>query len=195
MKNLFYLIPIIISAATFSACNLMPSSKSKPTPTPSTLPESTASDVSPTVPKGAKLVALNTKYGQILIQLFTDEAPRTTSNFISKADSGFYNDLTFHRVEPDFVIQGGDPLGNGTGGGTIASEINNLPFERGSVGLARGNDINVSNDAQFFICLTTKACAPLTGKYVNFGTVISGMEYVDKIKIGDKINNITSKTK
>jgi len=141
------------------------------------------------------VVSLKTKYGEILLKLYQDKAPNTVSNFLKKADSGFYNGLTFHRVEEDFVVQGGDPLGNGTGGGDIKSEINNVPFVKGTIGLARGGNINISNDSQFFICLTTEMCQGLTSLYVNFGEVISGLDILDKIKIGDKIVEITSKTK
>ena len=141
------------------------------------------------------VVLLKTKNGEILLKLYQDKAPNTVANFIKKANDGFYNGLTFHRVEQDFVAQGGDPLGNGTGGGDIKSEINNIPFVRGTIGLARANNIEISNDSQFFICLTTQKCQGLTSLYVNFGEVISGLDVLDKIKIGDKIIEITTKTK
>jgi len=140
-------------------------------------------------------VALKTKNGQIVIKLYQTEAPNTVANFLKKVNNGFYNGLTFHRVEPGFVIQGGDPLGNGTGGGDIASEINQIPFRRGSVGLARGGVKAISNDSQFYICLSDVSCSGLTGDYVNFGEVISGMDIVDQVRIGDKIIEITTKTK
>ena len=142
-----------------------------------------------------KIVAINTSYGQILVKLYVKEAPNTVANFIKKIDSGFYSNLTFHRVEPEFVVQGGDPLGNGTGGSTIKSEINNIPFRRGSLGLARGAVKEISNDSQFFICLSDNGCQHLTNEYVNFGEVVSGMELVDQIKVGDKIINIQNNTK
>ena len=141
------------------------------------------------------IVGLKTKDGQIVIKLYQKEAPKTVANFLKKVNSGFYNNLTFHRVESGFVVQGGDPLGNGTGGGKIVSEINNIPFKRGSIGLARGPVKEESNDSQFYICLANNSCGPLTGEYVNFGEVISGMEFVDKISVGDKILEISSQTK
>lgn len=142
------------------------------------------------------IVSLDTKYGPVEIELFADKAPKTVENFLSKIQSGFYNNLTFHRVVSGFVVQGGDPTGTGTGGGKISSEINNIPFKRGSLGLARTPDTKeVSNDSQFFICLTDDQCSHLTGEYVNFGQVISGMEYVDQIKQGDKIIEINPLTK
>jgi len=141
------------------------------------------------------MVALNTPYGQIVIKLFTDKAPNTVKNFLTKVNAGFYNGLSFHRVEPGFVVQGGDPLGNGTGGGTIVSEITDTPFIRGSVGLARGGIKEQSNDSQFFICLSPDTCQPLTNEYVNFGQVVYGMEVVDQLQIGDKILSATTQTK
>jgi len=141
------------------------------------------------------MVGLKTKYGQTVIKLYQESAPATVANFLEKAKSGFYRSLTFHRVEPGFVVQGGDPLGNGTGGGKITSEINNIPFRRGSIGLARGADKLVSNDSQFFICLTAESCQQLTNQYVNFGEVVSGIEFVDQIQVGDSILDILTNTK
>ena len=127
---------------------------------------------------------IKTERGNITITLYSKEALNTVANFVQKAKIGFYNNLIFHRVE-DWVIQGGDPLSNGTGGGNMTTELNNKPFVVGSLGVARGQDINISNDAQFFI---TKADASsLNGQYTNFGIVTKGMDVVNKIQIGDKI--------
>ncbi len=139
------------------------------------------------------IITLSTQYGDITIKLYTDKIPNFSQNFIQKTKSGHYDGLTFHRVEPGFVVQGGDPLGNGTGGQTIPSEIDQTPFVRGSVGVARGTDINFNNDSQFFICLTTEMCSQLTGQYTNFGEVISGMEIVDQIQVGDQILKMQNK--
>jgi peptidylprolyl isomerase len=141
----------------------------------------------------SNIVVITTKYGDIVVKLYTEKIPNFSQNFIKKANSEYYDGLTFHRVEPGFVAQGGDPLGNGTGGGSIAAEIDQTPFVRGSVGVARGPDIKINNDSQFFICLTTEGCSQLTGQYTNFGEVISGMEFVDKIIVGDKIIKIKNK--
>jgi len=145
--------------------------------------------------KSTNIVAIKTKDGEIVLQLYQDIAPNTVANFIKKADSGFYKNLTFHRVIAGFMAQGGDPSGNGTGGGNQKSEINNLPFKRGTIGLARAGNKEISNDSQFFICFTTEGCQHLTGDYVNFGEVISGLNILDKIKQGDKIIDITTSTK
>lgn len=131
---------------------------------------------------------IKTSKGNITLQLYGEDAPLTVANFIKKAKNGFYTNLTFHRVE-DWVIQGGDPLGNGTGGGNMPVEFNNKPFVVGSVGVAsRGDGVN-QNDAQFFI---TKLESPhLNGKYTNFGMVTDGIDVVNQIERGDKILEIT----
>src|SRR5579862_9276928 len=132
---------------------------------------------------------IKTSRGDIDITLFGDVAPNTVKNFVVKADTGYYNGLTFHRVE-DWVIQGGDPKGDGTGGGEIAAEQTpTKPFVTGSVGVARGANPQINNDSQFFI---TKSEADwLNGLYTNFGLVTSGMDVVDSIQKGDKIESIT----
>lgn len=137
--------------------------------------------------KTATRAAIITLKGTIKFDLYSADAPGTVANFISKAQSGFYKNLTFHRVE-DWVIQGGDPLGTGAGGGKMLSEINAKPFVIGSVGVARGGDIRVSNDAQFFI--VKSEASHLNNQYVNFGQVVEGMDIVNSIAIGDKIQEI-----
>lgn len=121
------------------------------------------------------------------VQLFPQIAPRTVANFEKKANSGYYDGLTFHRLE-DWVVQGGDPKGDGTGGGTIRTELNKQPFIPGSFGMARGNDINYTNDSQFFIVL--KQVFGLDEQYTNLGQLIEGAEIVAQIKKGDLIKSI-----
>ncbi|MGH2472414.1 MAG: peptidylprolyl isomerase [Candidatus Limnocylindria bacterium] len=137
------------------------------------------------------------KGGSFVFTLRADKAPKTVANFAKKSRAGDYDGTTFHRVVPGFVAQGGDPLSKtlpagdarlGTGGGQQATELSDLPFVTGAVGAARGGDIRVSNDAQFYVCLGD---APhLNGQYTNFGQVTSGMDVVGAIKIGDKIKSI-----
>lgn len=132
-----------------------------------------------------------TSKGEIEITLFPDAAPNTVANFANKSQNGFYNNLTFHRVE-DWVVQGGDPLGNGTGGGQMPTELNNNPFIRGSIGVARKGNIEVSNDSQFFIL--KKETPQLNSKYTNFGQVSEeGLKVVDSLTIGDTIKSIIIK--
>jgi peptidyl-prolyl cis-trans isomerase B (cyclophilin B) len=163
------------------------------TPKPAVVQDSTLSlgSLSPTPSLSSETnsnkAVIKTDRGNIELILYPQDAPNTVANFVQKAKSGFYNNLIFHRVE-DWVIQGGDPLGNGTGGGKIPTELNNKPFVVGSLGVARGQDINISNDAQFFI--TKKDSQFLNGQYANFGIVTKGMDVVNKIQIGDKIFGI-----
>lgn len=132
-------------------------------------------------------VILKTSKGDITLKLYPDSAPNTVENFVTKAAEGYYEGLTFHRVE-DWVIQGGDPVGNGTGGGQMPTELSSVPFKIGSLGVARGGNIKISNDSQFFIC--TKDCSWLTGDYTNFGEVTEGMDVALSMEIGDTIDSI-----
>jgi peptidyl-prolyl cis-trans isomerase B (cyclophilin B) len=138
--------------------------------------------------KASYSAVIKTSKGDITLTLYGKYAPNTVKNFITKAQSGYYNGLIFHRVE-NWVIQGGDPKGDGTGGGVMRTELNDIPFGTGSLGVARGQDINVSNDSQFFI--TKSDAAWLNQQYTNFGQVTSGMDVVGKIEKGDKILGIT----
>ena len=138
--------------------------------------------------KASYSATIKTSKGNIRVTLYGKEAPKTVRNFLDKIKSDYYNGLTFHRVE-DWVIQGGDPKGNGTGGGLIATEPNTLPFVEGSLGVARGSDPRISNDSQFFI--TKSEASHLNQQYTNFGMVESGMNVVNNMEIGDKILGIT----
>lgn len=125
-------------------------------------------------------------YGTIEAELDADTAPVTVTNFINLANSGFYNGLTFHRVIDGFMIQGGDPNGDGTGGSSekIKGEFksngvqNNISHVRGTISMARSS-ANNSASSQFFIM--QKDTTSLDGKYAAFGTVTSGIDIVDKI--------------
>lgn len=128
-------------------------------------------------------------YGEIHLELDGDIAPRTVRNFVKLAKDGFYDGLTFHRVSKNFVIQGGDPEGNGSGGSdrNITGEFaengieNELSHKRGVISMARrGDDMN-SASSQFFIVLSDAAIPSLDGKYASFGYVTKGMEVVDMI--------------
>ncbi len=155
---------------------------------PTSTPQATTSAQSSITKDSPMNATVTTSKGSFVIKLDAASAPNTVDNFVNKAKSDFYKNLTFHRVE-DWVVQGGDPDGNGTGGGSMPTELSQTPFVRGSVGVARGMDIKISNDAQFFIC--TKDCDWLTGAYTLFGQVTEGMEVVDAMTIGDTINGIT----
>lgn len=125
-------------------------------------------------------------YGTIELELDSDVAPITVTNFINLVNSKFYDGLTFHRIIDGFMIQGGDPLGNGTGGSskTIKGEFskngvkNSISHVRGVISMARSSDYN-SASSQFFI--VQEDTTSLDGQYAAFGKVISGMDVVDKI--------------
>lgn len=125
-------------------------------------------------------------YGTIELELDSDAAPITVTNFINLVNSKFYDGLTFHRIIDGFMIQGGDPLGNGTGGSskTIKGEFsengvkNSISHVRGVISMARSSDYN-SASSQFFI--VQEDTTSLDGQYAAFGKVISGMDVVDKI--------------
>jgi|GEM_PF-753953 len=202
-KNIIFTFSfLLVSSFLLSACtpkfesenlNLnttMGQNQTIPTPVP-TITISTTSTVTPTSTSAkvtSNTVVLTTKDGQITLNLFLDKTPNTVANFINKVNSGFYNGLTFHRVIEGFMAQGGDPTGTGSGGGKQKSELNDVPFVRGTIGLARtGETDQISNDSQFFICFTTEGCQHLTSQYVNFGQVTSGLDVLDKIQQGDKI--------
>ena len=126
-------------------------------------------------------------YGSVVMELYPDIAPNTVNNFISLIKSGFYDNNSFHRLMPGFVLQGGDPDGNGSGGPgyTIKGEFsdngfeNDLKHEKGIVSMARGND-NDSAGSQFFIMLDKSDF--LDGKYAAFGKVIDGFDIVEDIE-------------
>lgn len=186
----------IFSILFLSSCSFNNSTSVNPSPTMSPQTQISTTPNQTTITENDTVVALKTKNGQIVIKLYQKETPNTVATFMKKVESGFYNGLTFHRVIPDFMAQGGDPTGTGTGGGSQKSELNQLPFKRGSLGLARTPvSKEISNDSQFFICFTDDGCKHLTGDYVNFGEVISGLDVLDKIVAGDKIVEITSHTK
>lgn len=133
--------------------------------------------------KGKKSI-LTTEKGVIEIELFSDEAPIAVSNHVFLVNDKFYDDLTFHRREEGFVIQGGDPLGKGYGGPGYRFEDEPVmrEYDRGIVAMANaGPD---TNGSQFFIML---ANVPLPPNYTIFGKVIAGIEVIDQIKVGDKI--------
>jgi cyclophilin family peptidyl-prolyl cis-trans isomerase len=128
--------------------------------------------------------------GKITIELYEKDAPGTVENFVKLAKRGFYDGLTFHRVEPGFVVQGGDPNGDGTGGPgyKIKGEFNSRKHVTGTVAMARSTSPD-SAGSQFYITL---APAPfLDGKYSVFGQVESGMDVVMKIRRGDRMKRVT----
>ncbi|MBC8141720.1 MAG: peptidylprolyl isomerase [Armatimonadetes bacterium] len=142
---------------------------------------------------------MQTTKGTIVFKLYPDVTPITSANFIKLVAKKFYDGLTFHRVEPGFVIQGGDPKGNGTGGPgyAIKNEDNKtLRHNRGAVAMANsGTD---TAGSQFYIVITKPASfldekAGSVNKYTIFGQVISGQDVAEKITVGDKMTKVTIK--
>ena len=124
---------------------------------------------------------MKTSEGEITLELFDEDAPKTVSNFKQLGGQGFYDGLVFHRIIPDFMIQGGCPQGTGTGGPgyTFEDEINDHKVVRGALAMANAGPN--TNGSQFFI-VTAEACPWLDGLHTVFGRVTSGMDVVDEIE-------------
>jgi cyclophilin family peptidyl-prolyl cis-trans isomerase len=123
---------------------------------------------------------IHTSEGPIELELHAEDAPKTVENFVKLSREGFYEGVIFHRVIPDFMIQGGDPTGTGTGGPgyQFEDEFNQHPVERGALAMANAGPN--TNGSQFFI-VTVEAAPWLDGKHTVFGRVTSGMDVVDRI--------------
>ena len=210
---------------TIAACGGNPSTAAQPTQAPAAKPQSLPPAPTPAPTAVGKVVAtapakpatkytapppmtidtskvyvatIETDRGNIVAELYPADAPQHVNNFVFLAKEGFYNGLTFHRVEPGFVIQGGDPLGNGQGGPgyNIPAEIK-LKHTEGALAAARLSDqVNPKRDSsgsQFYITLA--ATPNLDGAYTVYGQVVQGMDVVKKVQRGDKIKQITITTK
>lgn len=140
--------------------------------------------------KEYKEAVIETNKGKIVFKFYPEVAPNHVKNFTKLTKKKFYDGLTFHRVEPGFVIQGGCPNGNGTGGPgyTIKAEFNAKPHIKGTVAMARANHPD-SAGSQFYICLGTASF--LDGKYTVFGQVTEGQDVVDSIRIGDFMKKVS----
>ncbi len=134
------------------------------------------------------LIYLDLKDGRVVIETLPQVAPKHVARIKELVKSGFYDGIVFHRVIDGFMAQTGDPLGNGSGGSgkKLSAEFNKTQHVRGTVSMARAQDPD-SADSQFFICLADAHF--LDGQYTAWGRVIEGMEFVDKIKKGDKARN------
>src|SRR5881396_2797636 len=128
---------------------------------------------------------LQTNHGAIAVELFDDDAPKTVENFLKLARDGFYDGVIFHRVIPDFMIQGGDPTGTGSGGPgyQFEDEFNEHNVARGALAMANGGPN--TNGSQFFI-VTADSCPWLDGKHTVFGRVTDGMDVVDAMSDVDR---------
>ncbi len=155
--GLALLVPFLLAAATFAATEITMSNDTT-----------------------TKVAEIETSKGTLVLEFFPDIAPKHVENFISLAEKGFYDDLVFHRIIPGFMIQGGCPKGDGTGGPghKVKAEFNDRPHERGALSMARAGHPD-SAGSQFFI---VHAKAPhLDGQYTNFGQLLSGFTVLDAI--------------
>lgn len=135
---------------------------------------------------------IKTNRGDMKVEFYENDAPNTVDNFVKLSKDGFYDGLTWHRVLPDFVIQGGCPKGNGTGGPgySIDCELDgdNQYHDRGVLSMAHAG--RNTGGSQFFVCHSRNNTAHLDGNHTCFGKVIKGVDVVDKIKVGDAIEKI-----
>jgi len=133
---------------------------------------------------------ITTTLGPIEIEFFDEDAPKTVKNFRDLAAKGFYDGLIFHRIIPDFMIQGGCPQGTGTGGPGyfLDAEFNEHPHVKGTVAMARATSPN-SAGSQFYICLDDARF--LDRQYTVFGQTVEGQDVVDQIRVGDVMETVT----
>jgi len=133
---------------------------------------------------------ISTSHGEMTVELWNDVAPKHVENFLKLGREGFYDNLKFHRILPGFMIQGGCPQGDGTGGPgwSVDAEFNDREHQPGTLSMARSSDPN-SAGSQFFICLTREKCRHLDGEYTAFGKVVEGMDVVDALAKTDVDKN------
>mgnify|MGYP006252658327 FL=1 len=141
-----------------------------------------------------KKAIIDTMKGKMEVEFYENDAPKTVQNFVDLSKSGFYNGLTFHRVIPDFVIQGGCPQGTGVGGPGYAIDCeldgDNQYHDRGVLSMAHAG--RNTGGSQFFICHSRENTAHLDRNHTCFGKVVEGVEVIDMIEGGDKINSISN---
>jgi peptidyl-prolyl cis-trans isomerase B (cyclophilin B) len=146
-------------------------------------------------PSKSYSATFDTTRGQIVCELFSQDAPNTVNNFVFLAQEGFYDGTTFHRVIADFMIQGGDPTGTGRGGPgyKFEDEVKNNPRKHGVGSLSMANAGPNTNGSQFFI---THVETPwLDGKHTVFGQVVKGQDVVNAVQQGDTLNSVTVEEK
>ena len=133
---------------------------------------------------------ISTNHGDMTVELWQDVAPKHVENFLKLGKDGFYDNLTFHRVIKGFVIQGGCPKGDGTGGPgwQVDAEFNAREHQPGTLSMARSSDPN-SAGSQFFVCLTRDHCQHLDNQYTGFGQVVDGMDVVQKLGAAETDHN------
>ncbi len=179
-----------------SATEIMDQAKNKPVTKEQMERDNSGRPPVPTEPVGIlpderiknKIIRIDSSKGEIVFELYAEDAPKTVSNFVALAESGYFDGLTFHRVVSNFVIQGGDPEGTGRGGPgyRFEDELVTRDYLQGTVAMANAGPN--TNGSQFFICLEDLPTLPK--QYTIFGQVLSGMEAVQAIQIGDIMNTV-----
>lgn len=179
----------IAPVAAAVADDVAPVVKSEPTPAPTYERPTKFPGVLPKAETSGKIARIVTPKGEIVFDILDEEGPMSASNFVALARTGFYDGLSFHRVVPGFVIQGGDPSGDGTGGPgyTFGEDKVTLDYDAGIVAMAKRPQPGTSG-SQFFIMLEDY---PLPKEYSIFGRVRSGLDVVRSIKIGDIMTKVT----
>ncbi|MDD5251025.1 MAG: peptidylprolyl isomerase [Patescibacteria group bacterium] len=178
---------VVVEPSTPPSTPAEPSDETAKPPRPTSFP-----GILPTSELKGKTVRIATTKGDIVFELLPAEGPRAASNFYALARSGFYDGLTFHRVEPGFVIQGGDPKGNGTGGPGYKFEDDKVTLDYKAGIVAMANSGPNTNGSQFFIMLEDNLTLPKN--YSVFGRVVSGMDVVRRISVGDVMTKVTVET-
>jgi peptidyl-prolyl cis-trans isomerase B (cyclophilin B) len=178
LRQIICLIPVLLTLAGASCAAQAPTEKSYSAPPPMTI--DTSKQYTATI---------ETERGNLMLELFASDAPATVNNFVFLAREGFYDNTTFHRVVPDFVVQGGDPTGTGSGtpGYYIDDESSEHTHVAGALSMANSGPNR--NGCQFFI--TYEAEHHLDGKHSVFGQLVDGMDVLQKIEQGDAITRVT----
>jgi len=192
---------LLLTAFVLSGCGAVSSSAPAPAAKtsasePATAPVSAQLHTSTVKVSGDETWVITTDKGVIEIAFYTDKAPNTVASMIELTDRGYFNGIKFHRVEPGFVVQGGDPLsktdgpnvGTGGPGWTLKAEFNDIKHVEGTVAMARANDPD-SAGSQFYIALAP--LPQLDGQYTVFGHVTKGMDVVKQIQVGDVMRSVT----
>lgn len=207
MSKLFGKVSLVLLIGLLGACGNSSSSTTKVTPgiAKACLPANRTAILNLKIPPAMVIdltktytATILTKRGSIVLHLDPTSAPITTNNFIYLAQHHFYDCLTFHRVEPGWLIQGGDPLGNGSGGPyyKLPNESNTSPWSIGSLGMASSSQ--GVNGSQFFIVISSDPAVSKSlsnsGVYNHFGIVTSGLKVPQAIVVGDQIQSITIQT-
>lgn len=202
MRRLFMLIVTVLALVAVACSGSSDDNSSSKTSTPTTQPGAPSNKTKTWTSAPAMKIDANKTYtatiktdkGDIVVELNAKAAPITTNNFVFLAREGFYDGLVFHRVEPGFVIQGGDPNGDGRGGPgyTIPDEKSGISHETGVIAMAKTNQPN-SAGSQYYI--TLGAATFLDANYTAFGKVTKGMDVVQKIAKQDKMTKVTIEEK